>query len=286
MNGLPPEIMRQIDRYLPVTMEGITLYPVTVEEYETFMSCAPALGFMQQSLPVAMLSMPLLSAFLRMEDAWAQAKQNNQPDAENTILLFSAAVISLLLAMRLGAGEAMTERMKRARVMYDSKNATKLKSLVFRGNMGEMIEITPVKFGKLRPIIAAQNGIEIPPLEANPELVEADRAVRAANAPDMEIHLYDRVSFLCNEIGKDEEEIYTWPILKFNRRTAVAERKLHYLVYGIGEKSGMVKYKGGNPFPSPIHSRKQKSLGMIALSEFNKSADQTINQANKQTTKE
>ena len=289
MNDLPPEIMRQIDRYLPVTMEGITMYPVTVEEYEIFMACAPALGFMQQSLPVAMLSIPLLTAFLRMEDEWNQARQKSDINIENiakTGALFSAATIALLLALRLGEGEPITRRLERVGVVFDKKKRDRIKMVVLRGNSGEAIEISPAKFAKIRPVIAAQNGIEIPPLDANPELVEADRAVRNANAPDLEFNLYDRVSFVCNETGKNEEEIYQWPILKFNRRAAVAEHKLHYLVYGIGEASGMVKFKGGNPCPSPVFAKTQKSLGMIALDNFRRGADQEINRANNSTTKE
>ena len=289
MNDLSPEIMRQIDRYRPVTMEGITMYPVTVDEYEAFMACAPALGFMQQSLPVAMLSIPLLTAFLRMEDEWRQASQQSTDitsEVKTGAALFSASMIALLLALRLGEGEPMAMRLERVGIVFDRKKRDKLKMIVLRGNSGEAIEISPAKFAKLRPVIAAQNGIEIQPLDANPELVEADRAVRLANAPDLEINLFDRISFVCNETGKDEEEIYQWPILKFNRRAAVAERKLHYLVYGIGEASGMVKYKGGNPCPSPIFAKTQKSLGMIALDNFRRGADQEINRINNTTTKE
>lgn len=289
MNGLSPEIERTIDRYLPVIFEGLTFYPVTVDEYELFMACAPALGFMQQSLPVAMLSTPLLTAFLRIEDAWAQS--NNHDEQGNTGkepggMLFTASIIALLLSLRLGYGESFNERMARAHILFDQKDQSKLKSVVFRGNEGELIEITPAKFAKIRPVIAAQNGIEIPPLDVNPELVEADRAVRMANAPELEVNLCDKVSFLCNETGKDEEEVYTWPILKFNRRVMILERKLHYIVYGIGESSGMVKYKSGNPCPSPIYARKQGSLGMIALDNFRRGAEQEIDRISKSTNKE
>lgn len=289
MNGLSTEIERQINRYLPVTFEGLTFYPVAVEEYEVFMACAPALGFMQQSLPVAMLSIPLLTAFLHMEDAWAQAKHdedNGDPNAKIAGALFSASVLALLLALRLGHGEPMNERMSRARPVFEDRSGSKLKALVLRGNAGEAIEITPAKFGRIRPLIAAQNGIEIQPLDANPELVEADRAVRMANAPDLEVNLTDKVSFVCNVTGKDEEEIYNWPILKFNRRAASVERTLNFLVFGIGENSGMIKFKNGNPCPSPIFQRKHGSLGMIAIDKFRRGAEQDIENVSKSIDKE
>lgn len=282
MNGLSPEIERQINRYRPVTFEGLTLYPVTVEHYEIFTFCAPALGFMQQSLPVAMLAKPLISVFFEMELAEAHT---NKPSGENGEPedkpgnLFTRSIIALVLALRLGEGQPMQERLKRVLPTFDRKTGKKLQSMIVITDGGKPIEISPVKFGRLRPVIAAQNGIEIPPLDANPELVEADRAVRMMNAPKLEMVLEDKVSFVALASGADEDEIYDWPILKFNRRSIAAERVLSYLIYGIGENSGMVKYKNGNPCPSPYFRRKQQSLGMVALSEFRRGAEQEINKA-------
>ena len=279
MNGLAPEIERQINRYQPVEYEGLTLYPVTVDEYEYFTYCAPALGFLQQSLPVAMLSKPLISAFYEMEMG-AQKNETDGGDPEKQPGdLFMRCVVSLILALRLGAGQPMAERIKRAILAFHKDRRDKLEAIVLLRDDGTPMEISPAKFGKLRPVIAAQNGIEIPPLDANPELVEADRAVRAMNAPKLDARLEDKVSFVALISRAEEAEIYDWPILKFDRRAAAAERTLGYLVYGIGENSGMVTFKNGNPCPSPYFARKQKSLGMIALSEFRKGAEEEINKA-------
>lgn len=281
MNGLSPEIERLINRYRPVIFEGLTLYPVTVENYEIFTFCSPALGFMQQSLPVAMLTKPLISVFFEMEQAEEQTTkpsgENGEPEKPGN--LFTRSIIALILALRLGEGMPMPERLKRVQLAFDRKTGKKLQSLIVITDSGKPIEISPVKFGRLRPVIAAQNGIEIPPLDANPELVEADRAVRMMNAPKLEMVLEDKVSFVALASGADEDEIYDWPILKFNRRSIAAERVLSYLIYGIGEHSGMVKYKNGNPCPSPYFRRKQQSLGMMALSEFRRGAEQEINKA-------
>lgn len=282
MNGLSPEIERQINRYRPVIFEGLTLYPVTVEHYDIFTYCTPAIGFMQQSLPVAMLAKPLISVFLEMEMAEAHtikpSGENGEPE-DKPGKLFTRSMIALILALRLGEGQPMQERLKRVFPTFDQKTGKKLQSIILITDGGKPIEISPVKFGLLRPVIAAQNGIEIPPIDANPELVEADRAVRMMNAPKLEMVLEDKVSFVALASGADEDEIYDWPILKFNRRSIAAERVLGYLVHGIGEHSGMVKYNDGNPCPSPCFRRKQKSLGMVALSEFRRGAEQEINKA-------
>lgn len=276
MNGLPPDIVRQINKYQPVKIEGMTLYPVTVDEYADFSFCAPALGYMQQSLPVALLSKPILTAFYELELDEAQAFIRDGDNGLPKAALFTRCLISLILALRLGVGEPIEQRLDRARVSESKKG---LKAIVFRGNDGEAITVTPTQFTKLRPVIAAQNGIEIPPITANPELVEADRDVRMANAPQLDMKIEDKITFAALTCGADEAEVYEWPILKFERRTAIAERTLDFLIYGIGEKSGMVKYKEGNPYPSPYFARKYKSRGMIALSDFRKGAEQDIKKA-------
>lgn len=292
MNDLAPDIMRQINRYRPVIIEGLTLYPVTVENYDLFTYCAPALGFMQQSLPVTMLVKPLISAFFEMEQAEQTETQTTTPSGvngepeEKPKDLFMRSVMALILALRLGEGLPMPERIKRVQLAFDKKTGEKLEALILIMDDGKPVEITPVKFGKLRPVIAAQNGIEIPPLDANPELVEADRAVRMMNAPKLEMRLEDKVTFVALASGKEEDEIYDWPILKFDRRAIGAERVLTYLIYGIGENSGMVKYKNGNPCPSPYFPRKQRSLGMMALGEFRRGAEEEINKAHQNQDKE
>ena len=67
MKELPISIQQKIDRYQPVTVGDFTLYPVTVEKSRLFSMARPALEFAQQSLPVALLNVPILDAFYKLE---------------------------------------------------------------------------------------------------------------------------------------------------------------------------------------------------------------------------
>ena len=64
---IPASVMAKIRRYSPIETDGITLYPITVGEYDAFDQARPAIEFVQQSLPVAYVSMPLLQAFYAIE---------------------------------------------------------------------------------------------------------------------------------------------------------------------------------------------------------------------------
>ena len=82
MTQLPTKIKKRIDRFLPIETEGLTLYPITVEYWEEFRRCIPALEFMRQSLPVALLQIPLLDAFWQLEIANAASQDGGSGGAE------------------------------------------------------------------------------------------------------------------------------------------------------------------------------------------------------------
>ena len=63
MNGLPLSMVQAVSQYEPIWAEGLRLFPIRVREFETFSMARAAIEFMQQSLPVALMSKPLLQAF-------------------------------------------------------------------------------------------------------------------------------------------------------------------------------------------------------------------------------
>lgn len=267
MNELPPQIKKRIDRFLPVEKEGITLYPILVDKMEEFTRCRAALEFLHQSLPVAMIQIPLLSAFFQLEIAASAMEQESGETIK--ITLFSDAVYLLTLSLRLGLDMDRDRVLgERVLVVTDRENPTVLTEVDFITDKGEIIKITPGQFGRFKPIIAAQNGVELQPEDANPELVEAERAILAARAPKLNIDPAVRVSWVAAHSHADEETIYSWPILKFERRCEVLKRTLDYLIYGIGQASGMVTFKDGNPVPSPFFGKVQDSVAMRPLSDL------------------
>lgn len=257
---LPSKIKRAIRRYETIETEGLTIYPITVAEYDDFNTARPAIDFIQQSLPVRYMNMPLLQAFYAIDyDAFI----SNQPVTG----LFYKCLLFLSLSLRLGQGEDAKDRVKNLVPLVDKHEPSKLIKLSFIQN-GELKEITPIMFYRLRPILAAQNGIELVSENANPDLVEAERDIMDAKAPKLDASIEALVSAVAAFSKEDEAEIDDWPILKLQNRQRAYKRQLDYIICGIGETQG-TKWKGGNPHPSPYFDRvKEESAALVSLKSF------------------
>ena len=132
--------------------------------------------------------------------------------------------------------------------------------------------ITPAAYDSIRSVIALQNGAEIQPLDANPQLILAERQILASKIPDVKFDIANKIAWVAGRSGKDEEEIYRWPILKFERRAAVLHLELNYLIYGIAQNSGFVKFENGNPCPSPCFEREFDAIPAKMLSSIGNGA--------------
>lgn len=261
MSELPLKTRRKISRYEPINMSGIILHPVRVLELEEFNLARPALEFLQQSLPVTMLSVPLLQAYYTID-------LESIVDEQMPSGLWARALLFLALSLRLGDGMTPEERIRLFRVINRDGDIYRLQALTYTLDGHEWKEITPAAFQAMRPVLAAQNGIELLPDEANPELVQAERDVRSRNAPDMDARIDTMISTVATLMRVDDREIYEWPILKLQRRQEDIQRVLDYLVCAIGEAQG-TKWKSGNPVPSPFFNRaKATNAGAVSLSEF------------------
>lgn len=268
---LPVHIQRAVERFQPVTVEGVTLYPITVDEIEEFGYARPALEFMQQCLPVAMMQIPIISAFYQLELA---SSAEIEPGLPKTTL-FTQAVFSLLLALRLGQGKGRNERVAQHAVYeHEQDNPLNLKRIILFDENGKATEITPRLFQRLRPIIAAQNGAVIPPVDANPDIILAERQILSNRAPKLNRDFGKMVSWVSAKCGVLEEDVYGWPILRFARRAEVLQRELDYLIYGIGQAGGMVTYKDGNPCPSPYFEKIMDAVPAKMLNEIGNGAAQ------------
>lgn len=247
MNDLPILIQKSIRRYEPVTVDGLTLWPVKVREYDDFLMARVALEVLHQSLPVRFLRMPLLSALYAMD---YEARVSGKPMTG----LFSVALLGLALSLRLGEGEAPEERMGRFRIAVDRNDPSKLLRLRFIDADGEEKAIEPRRYGELRRIIAAQNGVKLESDRADPDLVQAEKDLADMNGISLDATVEDLISGVAALAGVDEAEIEEWPILKLQRRQTSYQRTLDYLICGIGQVSGTT-WKGGNPHPSPFFDR-------------------------------
>ena len=264
MNDIPLKYKEKVDTYQPIDFEGITLYPIKVRSYALFQDARPAIEFLQQSLPVRYLSMPLISAYFAMD-------VENLNAGKPTDGLFARTLVFLILSLRLYEGMELGESLSEIAkgILVDSKDPSKLKEIWFVQD-GEEKHITPVQFHRMRPVLAAQNGIELESTDVNPELAEAERDIAEQSGPELDHDLASLISSVAAFSGVEEAELYDWPIIKLFRRKDSYERVLSYLVCGIATAQG-AKFKGGNPVPSPFFARKDKDGGaLIDMAAFTK----------------
>lgn len=261
MQQLPKKYTKLIDQYKPIEVEGFTLYPFRVENYEEYMVASQAIGYMQQKLPIELMSIPLLSAFFKMDVQRALNK-------ETPTGLYTSAAVAIVLALRLAKDdEDVLKTCERLMPVTAQDDPTQLKMLaITNADRTEVIKtITPVQFAILRPIIAAQNGIEIPDELDNPELVQAEQDLAEKKAPKLKVQHSDLIQAAAFLTGTEEEEIYGWAVLKLTRRLASARRVMDYMICAISESNG-ASWKGGNPAPHPFFDRiKEGSDALIGL---------------------
>lgn len=277
MQDLSLEMAKAVRRFEPIETEGLTLYPIQVKDIDEFTTARPAIEFMQQSLPVAMLSKPLLQAYYTLE---LDAAKNGQPGSE----LFYKCILFLLLAMRVGNGLPSEKRIELVDLELQANDPTRLKSVLIFAN-GEVKRITPMQFQRLRPILAAQNGIELVSENANPELVQAERDLAEMNAPKLQYRVETLKATIATFSGADEADMEEWPILKLLLRRDAVQRLAGYITCSFAEAQGG-KWKHGNPFPSPLYDREIDYCGgLIDMSTFAGGAGmRAVQNAGNQTT--
>lgn len=247
MPELPYSIQRSIRSYKAIETDGLTLYPVLVKEYNEFLTARPALEVLHQSLPVRYLREPLLAALYEMD---YDAAFNG-----GTLTgLFSRTLLAIALSLRLGEGESIDKRLRRFQVVTERAMPSKLTRLLFMGDNGAEGEMTPATYQKIRPIIAAQNGVRLESERADPELVQAEKDLSEMNSIALKGSVDDVITAVAALSGQDEADIEEWPILKLTNRQQSYQRLLDYVICGIGQMSGTT-WKGGNPHPSPFFDR-------------------------------
>ena len=247
MNELPRHIQESVRKYKPIVQDGHALFPVLVSEYTEFLIARPALEVMHQSLPVALLRLPLLSALYQMDfDAVASGKTPTG--------LFLRARLALALSLRLGVGREIVERVELLRIVVDRENPRKLKALRYMDKDGQEKDILPGQYKELRRIIAAQNGVKLESDDANPDIVKAKKDMASAGGLELDYSVENLVSAISALTQIDEDSIFDWPILKLEKQKMAWERILTFMVCGVGEASGAT-WKNGNPVPHPFFPR-------------------------------
>lgn len=240
MNLFEGKYSTDIIRCRPIRMFELTLFPIKMDQYPEFTDCKEGLTLMQQSLPVRYAVMPFLQALYEM-DLDCLDRTGKPAGYLGAVLRF------LLLALRIPLPVSEDDRVP-IQIVANKDDPRKLNGIrVTQGDV--MVTITPSMFAKMRPVLAEQNGLKLMDEGQNAELLEAERDImqseQAGIAYDWETLLYS----VSVAVGQDVEQIYEWPIRKFQMTQAAIDRSYGFLQGMIVEANGG-KYKQGNPWPS------------------------------------
>jgi len=266
---MPKEIyMAFLDKYrhellknAPVVYEGMTLHPLTVEDYDIYSA-----GKAPYELMLSSVKDPKAARLNWCACLWALDKRCEQQTGTVGDFL-AVALYVFATALRL-------------KPSYDG-------SFPLRPVFAENGDLTAVMLGDprdagllnmqqmdcVRQIIAAQNGYTIPDENWNPELVRAAQENAARGAASLEWSMEDLVASVALNSGCRPADIYDWPIREFHQAQDAIDRKLGYLVCSAAELIGNVKFTKGNPYPSWKFNRKSEMpAGFRSISDIDAGA--------------
>jgi len=260
-----------IRRGEPIRECGVDLYPITMDHYEDFIQCKDALCLRLSSLPVRYVSLDYLSAVFALElDALSEGKEPSMATGGLFFRLMRLFGLSLRIEMTAERlNECIFYRASEGNISIEYMELTQTGA---DGNPNT-VRITPFQFSSiLRPLIAAQNQIELPDESENAELVDAyqkkkqiqDRGVA------LKTDLDDLVSSVAYHSGVSDAEIMDWNVRDFENRRRAIERDKRYMLYAQAEMSGMVTFKNGNPYPSWCFDALDDTLGTMEYAELAK----------------
>lgn len=240
------ERRNKIRRGDPLTWNGLTFYPVTMSHYEEFLEVKQAWVARQSTFPVEYAVLPFLSALWAMD--YDSVRATGKP-----IGLFERIIRFLYLSLRL---EYKVEDAFK-KIYYDPKTPKEIQFIdVTQG--GRTVRITPQDFtAYVRPLVAEQNGLELPNESYNPELVQAERDLASLRSARLKYDTDTLIASVAYASNLDEKDIDEWTVLKFERRYRAIERDKNFMLYRSAELSGMVKFPKGNPVPSWCYEKEE-----------------------------
>lgn len=243
-----PEIqyLREFRRNAPIEYNGLTLYPLTVDQYETFLSAKPAIELMQGSLP------PALARLGWLECLWELDKQSIQTNGKAAGFMRQ---LILLLAECLRLTPVKSANGHTGYPLRPTLDKEMRITGILLENTSAPTLISKQQAGEIRRIIALQNGYEMPNESWNAELLRESKRGQKGDA-NLTFSLEDLVYSVAINSGKEPEEVWDWPIRKFQLAQNAIDRRLGYQIFTQAEMTGMVKFNDGNPYPTWKYDRK------------------------------
>lgn len=252
------EIESKIRRGLPLTWRGLKFYPIKMERYEEFLYSRSVLAIRMTSLSnlsFEYLSMPFLSAM------WA-IDYDTLIGAGSSIGFFDRILKFLYLSLRLEY-----KKEDAIKTVYFEPNNPRILNRIVVTQDGNAVEITPDDFDiDIRPLLAKQNGVELPDESDNPDLVRAEEDLAAKAERELKVDINTLIASVAYQSYISEKELDDWTVFEFERRRQAIDRGKRFEMFGQAELTGMVKFSKGNPFPSWCFDKNEN--GTAALISF------------------
>lgn len=260
------DIVKKVRCGQPIEAYGLTLYPITMSDYDEFLLCKDAFAIMQGSLPAKYLSTDFLSALFAL--SLDEAHDDTKPELRTAA--FQRVIRLLYMALR-STDEEIQSIARDIAYKQINENTVAIDHIVIYQN-GNTTEITPSLFSaKIRPLIAFQNGIQLPDEDTNPDLIklhnkmhEHDQPVKLIIDPDESIA---SVAYLSSCSVAD---LMDWTVRDYELRIHAIDRDKRYMLCGAAEMSGFASFKNGNPAPSWQYDMDVDALDTKSLSDLGK----------------
>lgn len=254
-----------IRRGLPITLHGLTFYPIKMSDYEQYIECKNALVLRMNSLPVKYQSKDYLSAIYALD--MDSILEKGSPTG-----LFGSLMRFLYLSLRIGF-EKMGDELKIAEKEIDG---CKVLDFLIVTQDGLQRTILPSVFSnEIRPLLAQMNGLELPDESDNIDLVRDIEELKSQKqSVKLKANTNDLIASVAYLSHKSEREIDAWTVREFEARVSAIDRDKRYMLYAQAEMGGMVSFKNGNPVPSWCYDPIIDELENDGLEKINKAFGQ------------
>lgn len=249
----------------PIRYKNLYIYPLTVNDYELFIECESALMLRLSTLPAvyAIKSYPeaLFEIAFNGEDVVSNGDVVARPDYWLRFLMLLCASLHIpiqLLRSSIGFN-------------VDSKNKKRLVSITVKQiaeNEEVVTQLSVSDLNALRQMIVVMNGKELPDESENAELVQAQEDILSSAGSKLNFSIDSLLASVARDQRIRMHELGEWTIYEFELVRSAIERERRFMVCGIGEHSGMVKFPKGNPFPSIFFDRPADISAVISAAEF------------------
>ena len=250
----------------PIMYGKLSVYPMTVADYEVLWACESALTIRQSALPVIYAIKPYAEALFDIAVRGENVYSNGGDivaKADDWFRFMKLLCYSLRIPV--------TAIKNLIQIHVDNAQNNRLKSITIRQFVEneEIVQSLSVQdLGNLRGIIATLNGRKIPDESENAELAQAEIDIATASGSKLDVNMDSLLATVARDQRCRIKDLDDWTIYEFELCRAAIERERRFTVYGIGEASGMVKFTNGNPFPSIFYDKPAESSAVISAAEL------------------